>query len=361
MKVNAAKVHGDIGDGNGWIETKVNFYADDTGSNGQGGDLAVERWYHIAYVIDAGAGECSLYLDADLKKRLSFRGKPILMTPAQTMRIGHSSGSEFMDGRIDELKIWNQALTAEQIRLETRETKWLPLAGEVFEVQGREAFVMLPAGGARKNMPWVWYAPTLPRLPGGNEVWMFERFLGKGIAIAGIDVGESFGSPRGRRLYAALYDHLTKTREFGARPILLARSRGGLMLYNWAVENAGSVSGVAGIYPVCDVASYPGVKRAASAYEMTPEQLAADLKLHNPIDRLKPLAEAGVPLFHIHGDQDIVVPLDANSGELAKRYRQLGGPITLEVVKGGGHDGWEGWFQSDKLTQFVIARALQTK
>jgi hypothetical protein len=32
---------------------------------------------------------------------------------------------------------------------------------------------------------------------------MFRRFLERGIAIAGIDVGESFGSPRGRATYAA--------------------------------------------------------------------------------------------------------------------------------------------------------------
>ncbi|MGY8672717.1 MAG: LamG-like jellyroll fold domain-containing protein [Verrucomicrobiia bacterium] len=122
MKVNAAKVHGDIGDGNNWIETAVNFYATDTGSNGEGGDLTLERWYHIVYVIDNAAKECRLYLDADLKKRIAFKGDPILMTPANTMHIGHSSRAEFMDGRIDEVKIWNLALTVEQVKLERAAT-----------------------------------------------------------------------------------------------------------------------------------------------------------------------------------------------------------------------------------------------
>src|SRR4029077_2693561 len=45
MKVNADKVHGDIGDGTRWIDTKINFYNEDVGSNGQGGDLATQRWY----------------------------------------------------------------------------------------------------------------------------------------------------------------------------------------------------------------------------------------------------------------------------------------------------------------------------
>jgi len=45
----------------------------------------------------------------------------------------------------------------------------------------------------------------------------------------------------------------------------MARSRGGLMLYSWAVEHPQSVGGVVGIYPVCNIKSYPGIARAAGA------------------------------------------------------------------------------------------------
>ena len=41
--------------------------------------------------------------------------------------------------------------------------------------------------------PWVWYAPTLPGLPGQEERWMFEKLLVAGIAIGGVDVRESYG------------------------------------------------------------------------------------------------------------------------------------------------------------------------
>ena len=236
-------------------------------------------------------------------------------------------------------------------------SKKLPLPGEAFQLDGHDAFVILPPN-TKGDTPWVWYAPTLRGLPAQSEVWMFKRFLTKGIAIAGIDVGESFGSPKGAALYGKLYSHLVNKRGFGKKPCLLARSRGGLMLYSWAVENPKSVGGVVGIYPVCNVASYPGIARAASAYELTADQLKADLQKYNPIDRLKQLAKAGVPVFHIHGDNDRVVPLEANSAELAKRYRQFGGPVEVEVVKGQGHNMWEGWFKSQKLTDFAIARAL---
>ena len=90
---------------------------------------------------------------------------------------------------------------------------------------------------------------------------------------------------------------------------------------------------------------------------MTAEQLADKLAEHNPIDRLAPLAKARVPLFHIHGDSDKVVPLEKNSAELAKRYGELGGKMTLKIVKGQGHNMWPGWFQCQELVDFVIAHA----
>ena len=239
-------------------------------------------------------------------------------------------------------------------------SKKLPFPGEVFAVEGRPAFLILPPSpkpGA--PVPWGWYAPTLPGLPGGAEKWMFEKFLAEGLAIAGVDVGESYGSPKGRALYSALYKELVERRGLAAKACLLARSRGGLMLYNWAVENPHAVAGVAGIYPVCNLQSYPGIQRACGAYEMTPAQLTAKLGEHNPIDRLAPLAKAGVPIFHIHGDKDTVVPLEQNSAEVARRYKKLGGTMTLVVVKGQGHNMWPGWFQSQPLVDFVIARARQ--
>ena len=236
--------------------------------------------------------------------------------------------------------------------------KSLPLPGDVFLVQGRTAFVILPrAKPADGPIPWVWYAPTLPGLPADAEKWMFERFTQAGIAIAGIDVGESWGSPDGRALYSAFYGELTGNRGFAPKAVMLGRSRGGLMTLSWAVENADKVAGFAGIYPVCNLASAPGVVKASDAYGMTPERLSARLTEHNPIDRLDALAKAGVPLFAIHGDSDQVVPLEANSGEMRRRYEALGGKMQLIVPPGQGHNMWAGFFQCQELVDFVLARA----
>jgi len=223
--------------------------------------------------------------------------------------------------------------------------KKLPLPGEVFRVKEHVAFIIPTKRDSHgRHVPWVWYAPTLPNLPGPEENWMFERFLEAGIAIAGIDVGES-------------YDEMTRNRGFARKPVLLGRSRGGLMTLCWAAENAGKVGGFAGIYPVCNIASYPGLKNASGAYHLTEEEFAAHLKEHNPVDRLERLAKARVPLFAIHGDVDQVVPLEQNSGLLKARYDALGGKMQLSVIKDQGHNMWSGFFQCQELVDFILKNA----
>jgi len=243
--------------------------------------------------------------------------------------------------------------------------KTLPVPGETLQIGEYEAFIIRPAGagvgagmGAGRRTPWVWYAPTLPGLPDQEERWMFERWVKAGIAIAGIDVGESYGSPDGRAGFTALYRELTERRGFASKPVLLGRSRGGLMTLNWAAENADKVAAWAGIYPVCNLVSYPGLAKASGAYGLTPRQLEETLGEHNPIDRLADLARARVPLFMIHGDVDLIVPLEDNSQELRSRYFALGGgQVRLIVPRGQGHNRWPGFFQNQELVDFVIEHA----
>ena len=133
------------------------------------------------------------------------------------------------------------------------------------------------------------------------------------------------------------------------------------MLYNWAAENPAKVACIAGIYPVCNLASWPGLEKCSKAYGLSPQGLAESLKDHNPIDRLAPLAKAQVPLFHIHGDKDRVVPLRANSGIVSERYAKLGGSMTLKIMKNQGHNLWSGWFQDEDLVAFILQHATRLK
>lgn len=234
----------------------------------------------------------------------------------------------------------------------------LPVPAEFFAVGDRPAFLALsPKAPAGKPRPWVLFAPSLPNSPNHHEEWMLRQLLEAGVSIAGIDVGESHGNPAGRAHYSVLHRELTERRGLAPKAVLIGRSRGGLMTLCWAAENPEKVAAFAGIFPVCDLASWPGLAKAASAYGMTTAELEANLAAHNPIDRLAPLAAAKIPLFAIHGDADKLVPLNANSALVKSRYAALGGEMELIIAPGQGHTHWEGFFRCRELVDFVVKHA----
>ena len=239
--------------------------------------------------------------------------------------------------------------------------KKLILPGESFLVEGRPAFILTPKGDSsvKALLPWVMYAPTLAGYPDEHEKWMHTQFLDAGIAVAGIDVGEGYGSPKARQLFTAFYNEMTKNRGFAEKPSLLGRSRGGLWVTSWACENPDKVAGIAGIYPVFDFRTYPGLANAAPAYELMTEQLTERQAEFNPIERVSKLAKSKIPALMIHGDEDTVVPLKENSAEFVARYKQENAEsaVTLIVAKGQGHNYWEGFFRCQELVDFTIARA----
>ncbi|MBN2023871.1 MAG: prolyl oligopeptidase family serine peptidase [Pirellulales bacterium] len=236
---------------------------------------------------------------------------------------------------------------------------------EDFEVGvGRnKGFIVLPPGAPPegRSRPWIWYAPAFVRpegaIPDPSHAWMFRQFLAKGIAIGGVDVGESYGSPAGRATFTQFHRAVVKHYNLAPKACLLPQSRGGLMHYNWAAEHPECVQCVGGIYTVCDPSSWPGLAGACSAYGLSEAQFKEHLSEHNPLERLRPLAKAGIPILHIHGDADDVVPLERNSAELARRYKALGGPMTLLIPKGKGHQVCPEFFERQELVDFFIEQA----
>lgn len=233
--------------------------------------------------------------------------------------------------------------------------------GEFFQFDGHAAFILRPDDQPTSPVaqPWVFYAPALAEYPDAHEEWMHRQFLAAGVAVAGIDVGEAYGSPESRKVFDRFFDELTERRGFGLRPCLLGRSRGGLWVSNWACDHPERFSGLAGIYPVFDLRTYPGLEKAAAAYDLTPSAFSQNLNQLNPIARVDVLASAKLPIYIIHGDEDTVVPLNANSAALAARYAAAGarGAIELNVAKGQGHNFWQGFFRCQALIDFVIDRA----
>ena len=221
-----------------------------------------------------------------------------------------------------------------------------------------EGFVILPTEGKRDGRPWLWYAPSFMRepypLPKDLHAWYLAPVLDAGIAVAGVDVGESWGSPAGRAVYTTFHALVTDRFGLDRRACLMPQSRGGLMHYNWAVEHPDCVRCIGAIYPVCDVTRAIRLAKVAGAYGLTDEQLLAEVPQHNPIDRVAPLATQKIPILHLHGDQDEAVPLATNSRALIDRYRSLGGPGDLIVVEGKGHEEIPAYFQNQRMLEFYL-------
>ena len=231
----------------------------------------------------------------------------------------------------------------------------LPRTAEAIEISGNKAFVYA-APKPSDGKPWLWYAPTLKSLAFGERKGYFETFLKAGISIAGFDLGEVRGSPASSAKFTLFYDAMVK-RGYSPKPILLGQSRGGMMTLAWAFRNPDKVRAWVGIYPVCNLASWPlknSKVQTLADYAMTEPELLAKLSEFNPIDNLKGLLENKVPMFAVHGDSDVVVPYDLNTKLLKERYEAGGGQINVKVIPGEGHKVGPSFFECQELVDFVL-------
>ncbi len=237
----------------------------------------------------------------------------------------------------------------------------LPRTAEKFEIGGHTAF-LYAAPQPAPGRPWIWYAPTLKGVSLAGRKVYFESFLRAGISIAGYDIGEVRGAPASTAKFHAFFEEMVK-RGWSSRPILIGQSRGGIMMLSWAVRHPENVRAFVGIYPVCNLASWPlknSLAPTLADYGLTEQALRSRLAELNPIEHLQPLAERRVPVFIVQGDSDVVVPHADNARLLQERYEKLGGPITVKVIPGEGHKVSPSFFECPELVAFVLAQAKES-
>ena len=209
---------------------------------------------------------------------------------------------------------------------------------------------------------WVWVTPAYLALPDARGVvehrMYVDRFLAAGLHVAGIDVGATCGSPRSAAVYQKFYEQMTNNEKLSRKTRMLGQSNGGLISYAWAFRHPDLVERIGGIYPATDFRTWPGLDKVltypepALRFGLSLDELTRRTADFNPIDNLAPLAKAGVKLFHIHGDKDTVVPIDANTRALVETYRRLGGDARYETISGLGHGG-KPFYQSQSLAKFL--------
>lgn len=223
----------------------------------------------------------------------------------------------------------------------TRAETWEGFEKESFRVGERNAFLIVPKQPAASR-PWIWRTEFFGHEPQGDKA-----LLEKGFHVAYVDVQNLYGSPQALDAMDAMFGLVTDKYRLSKKVVLEGFSRGGLFSLNWAARHPDRVACIYNDAPVCDFKSWPGGRgqgkgspgdweRMKSAYGFKTDEEALSYKL-NPVDNLAPLAKANIPLLHICGADDDVVPISENSLLVEKRYKELGGSFTLISKPNCGH------------------------
>ena len=209
-----------------------------------------------------------------------------------------------------------------------------------FEMDGIRGLIVAPKQVAA-DRPWIWRARFW-----GHEPQLETALLARGWHVVYVDVEALFGGPEAIARWDTGYKLMSGSVGLSKKPVLEGMSRGGLIIYNWAARNPEKVGAIYGDAPVCDFKSWPGGKGKGPGnqtwwqdclrmYGLTEEEgLRYD---KNPIDNLRPLADAGVPIIHVVGAADQAVPVEENTAILKDRYEKLGGKIEVISKPGVGH------------------------
>ncbi|MCM0234214.1 GDSL-type esterase/lipase family protein [Bacteroides fragilis] len=215
--------------------------------------------------------------------------------------------------------------------------KWKGFDQYTFAYQDREAIVVCPKHAATGN-PWIWRPAFF-----GAFASVDEELLRRGFHVAYYDLTHLYGSPCVRKSGTDFYWNMVRMYGLSPKVTLEGFSRGGLFAYNWAADHPDKVACIYVDAPVCNVFSWPGrsPENAGLWKGLLEEWGLADDQMNsfsgNPIDRLKPLTDAGIPVICVCGDSDKVVPFSENSAIVRQRYTAMGAPFELILKPGVDH------------------------
>lgn len=236
-------------------------------------------------------------------------------------------------------KICNTASLLEQSGITFKTTNFYGYPCYEFNYNGRNCKIVSPKRPA-KGFPWIWRARFWSHEP-QFDISMLER----GFHVAYSDVAGYFGNFEAIANWDRFYK-LTQEIRLNPKAVLEGMSRGGLIIYNWASQNPEKVAAIYADNPVCDFRSWPGGKGAGNGSPKSYEQCLKRYRLDEigaknykkmPFDKLAPLAAQKVPIIHVCGLADKVVPFEENSKILINRYRELKGKVKLIEKDRAGH------------------------
>jgi sialidase-1 len=265
---------------------------------------------------------------------------------------------------------YSQSVSDSTPRFPGKKSTWKGFIRYDFEFTGRACRVICPDRPASGN-PWIWNA----RFPDWHTD-IDSILLTRGFYVTYINTDEFNGSPGGVNVWDEYFRYLTTTFRLENEVALEGISRGGLYVYNFAKRYPWRVSCIYAEAPVCDIKSWPGgfgkgkgsendwqlVMKAYHFNDITEAKAFKD----NPVDNLDKLAAAKVPILHMIGLNDKIVPPDENTFILVDRYVRLGGIATVVPCTRGKQelDGHHFNIETPALAaDFIISntRAFRTR
>lgn len=209
-----------------------------------------------------------------------------------------------------------------------------------FSFKGHEAKIVFPNKPDPDNF-WIWRARFW-----GHEPQVDKALLEKGFHLVYVDVADLFGNDTAVKLWNEFYTLCTTEYKLYEKVVLEGMSRGGLIIYNWASNNTDKVFCIYADAPVCDIKSWPGGlfngKGSPDAWEICLNAYGLDsISVKDfkgiPIHTCIKVAKADIPVLHVYGDADEVVPYEENTALLAAQFQKAGGSIQLIGKEGIGH------------------------
>lgn len=209
-----------------------------------------------------------------------------------------------------------------------------------FEYKGVACKIVKPKRTAF-GKPWIWRARFW-----GHEPQTDIALLERGFHVVFCDVSNLFGAPEAAARWDNFYA-LMQQAGLSEKVALEGMSRGGLIIYNWAVENPEKVACIYADAPVLDGKSWPGGfgkgkgsngdwERFMKIYGLESQE-SIDAFVGNPIHKTEAIAKAGFPMMHVCGEADRVVPVDENSRIFEQKIKELGGEINVIYKAGVDH------------------------
>jgi pimeloyl-ACP methyl ester carboxylesterase/lysophospholipase L1-like esterase len=227
------------------------------------------------------------------------------------------------------------------INKDLKESKWHGFDRHDLSFDGRNVSVVVPNKPLSGN-PWIWKAQFLDWHTDTDSI-----LIAQGFHLVFINADNQYGSPQAMVIWNKFYNFITQKYSLQKKVALEGVSRGGLYVYNWAKQNPEKVSCIYAEAPVCDFKSWPAGFRkgmgSKSDWELLKKEYGfanddeAQQYLNNPIDGLETLARAKVPVLHIIGLNDEIVPVEENTFPLINKYIRLGGIATVIPCTKGKH------------------------